>query len=165
MAAVQKEFHNISSFLGVSCGKITQDGSVPVLKGKAKGYTTILKHLTRQSKNTSLFGKNSEDQAAIDQWLEYRVVSLDRCSTEKDVHNRLNELNSYLKDKVYFVGNDLSLADISIFQALYNILSGMTFYEREKVLHLSRWYNHLQHCEELRQNLSVLIFSKTLLYY
>ncbi|KAK6188127.1 hypothetical protein SNE40_004377 [Patella caerulea] len=165
MAAVEKELRDVAAYLGVPCGKITFNELVPVLNGKIKGLTTILKHLTRESKNTFLFGNNAEDQAFIDQWLEYRVTSINTCSNEKELSNRLKELNLYLSDKVYFVGNHITLADVSIYHAVHGILADMTYSEKENLIHLSRWLDNIQQSSELRQSLPLLPFSKTLLYH
>ncbi|XP_033738559.1 eukaryotic translation elongation factor 1 epsilon-1-like [Pecten maximus] len=165
------ELSRLATYLGVSCGKISFDGKekVPVLKvqnnSNPKGLITVAKYLTRSSQHAkSLLGATSEEKAAIDQWLEYRVTRIDRSTQDKDVSNTLKELNHYLTDKVYVMGNSLTLADILLYNGLVKGMGSLTFYEKETLMNLSRWFDNIQHQTAVRQSLELVHFQRNQLY-
>lgn len=129
-----------------------------------KGLLSSSKHLTRGSTKRSLLGNDKVETAFINQWLEYRLLNVDSCITEKDLQSIFKELNSYLSDKAYFVGNRLTLADIFLYFGLHHAYSNMTFFEKEQLLHLSRWFRQIQSTPELRQDLNKVFFQKNLIY-
>ncbi|KAH0617933.1 hypothetical protein JD844_016707 [Phrynosoma platyrhinos] len=113
------------------------------------GLTTIAIHLVKQAKKEQLLGSTAEEKAMVQQWLEYRVTQ---------------DLNSYLEDKVYFTGNNFTLADILLYYGLHHIIADLTVQEKEKYLNVSRWFNHIQHVPGIRQHLSSIVFIKNRLY-
>ncbi|XP_060077449.1 eukaryotic translation elongation factor 1 epsilon-1-like [Ylistrum balloti] len=166
-----EELSRLATYLGVSCGKISFDGKekVPVLKvqnnSNPKGLVTVAKYLTRSSQHAdALLGATQEDKAAVDQWLEYRVTHIDRSTQDKDVTSCLKELNQYLADKVYIMGNWLTLADILLYNGLVKIVGGLTFYEKETFVNLSRWFDNIQHQTAVRQTLELVPFQRNQLY-
>ncbi|XP_069127170.1 eukaryotic translation elongation factor 1 epsilon-1-like [Argopecten irradians] len=165
------ELSRLATYLGVSCGKISFDGKekVPVLKVQnntnPKGLITVAKYITRSSKNAAnLLGATPEEKAAIDQWLEYRVTRIDRSTLDKDVTNNLRELNQYLTDKVYVMGNSLTLADILLYNGLVRVMGSLSFYEKESFMNLSRWFDNIQHQTAIRQSLELVHFQRNQLY-
>ncbi|OWF38075.1 eukaryotic translation elongation factor 1 epsilon-1-like isoform X2 [Mizuhopecten yessoensis] len=165
------ELSRLATYLGVSCGKMSFDGKekVPVLKvqnnSNPKGLVTVAKYLTRSSQNAkNLLGATPEEKAAVDQWLEYRITRIDRSAQDKDVTNTLKELNHYLADKVYIMGSCLTLADILLYNGLIEIMGGLTFYEKETFMNLSRWFDNIQHQPALRQSLGLVSFQRNQLY-
>ena len=102
-------------------------------------------------------GTTVESQAEINQWLEYRTTQVDRCAEKKDVELVLEvycyydcvmmsywldefsmvfpnviifirqELNKHLADKVFFVDNRLTLADILLYLGLYIVFVRISF--------------------------------------
>ncbi|XP_052777280.1 eukaryotic translation elongation factor 1 epsilon-1-like [Mya arenaria] len=159
----------IASYLGVKCGKITYDGieRIPVTKGKTgtrKGFMTITKHLVRAADKQQLIGTCAEDKAAVDQWLEYRVCTMDRCPSKSDMEVILTDLNTFLADKVYFLRHHLTVIDLALYYGLHKTLTGLTFYDKQNYVHVSRWFNNIQQERSIRQSFPEVTFSKTKLY-
>ncbi|KAK7495925.1 hypothetical protein BaRGS_00012915 [Batillaria attramentaria] len=149
---------------GVTFSKKDQTPSVKTKNGKmVTGQTTVAKHLSQAGKVSS--GLTLEDQAAVEQWLEYRCTQVDRCGHNGiPVSQVLQELNLYLTDKVYFVTHHPTLADIFLYHGLHKIISKLTFQEKEKYVHVSRWFDNIQQDTTLRQSLQLLPFSRSSLY-
>ncbi|XP_060583191.1 eukaryotic translation elongation factor 1 epsilon-1-like [Ruditapes philippinarum] len=169
MADTGDNIHAIASYLGVKCGKITYDGPerIPVMKGKTgtrRGFVSIVKHLTRAAEKKLLIGEEAAEKAVVDQWLEYKVCHLDRCPSDKDKFIMLMDLDHYLKDKVYFLHHRLSLIDLALFYTLQPTFADLTFYDKQKLMHLSRWYNNVQQSPTIRQSFPAVTFSKVPLY-
>ncbi|KAH3867416.1 eukaryotic translation elongation factor 1 epsilon-1-like [Dreissena polymorpha] len=169
MADSADAIHGIAAYLGVKCGKVTYDGNekIPVMKGKTgtrKGFSTIVKHLARAAENHKLIGVSAPEQAVVDQWLEYKTCQLDRCTTKNDLSPVLQDLNSYLIDKVYFLNHQLSIIDLALYYGLHNTLASLTFFEKQKYINLSRWFDNIQQDQSIRQSFQRVQFSKTKLY-
>ncbi|ELU13206.1 hypothetical protein CAPTEDRAFT_94100, partial [Capitella teleta] len=93
-----------------------------------QGLASISKFLARKSSSKTILGLGREDEAFVDQWMEYRL---------------LQELDSYLTGRVYFVGENFTLADFVLFHGLYSIIKNMTFMEKQQFINLSRWFSHV----------------------
>lgn len=131
------------------------------------GCAPISRYFAEKSpKGKGVIGNTPQERAEIQQWLEFVVVNIceESNQTKEPTKLVLEELNSYLKDRTYFVGSTLTLADIFFYYSLHSHLAALTFQEKEKYLHLSRWFDLVQHHKGLRQNLSLVMFSKTPLY-
>lgn len=74
------------------------------------------------------------------------------------------ELNDYLGQRSYLVGQTLSLADVVVFYSLARIMSSLTPVDKEKYLNVSRWYEHLQNINEVRQALPIVNLSTIYLH-
>uniref|UniRef100_A0A8C6XQ19 Eukaryotic translation elongation factor 1 epsilon-1 n=1 Tax=Naja naja TaxID=35670 RepID=A0A8C6XQ19_NAJNA len=139
---------------------VLQENNGPSLTG----LTSIAIHLVKQAKKEQLLGNTAEEKAIVQQWLEYRVVQIDKQSTKEEIRTNLKDLNLYLEDKVYIAGNNFTLADILLYYGLHQIIADLTVQEKEKYLNVSRWFNHIQHYPGIRQHLSSIIFMKNRLY-
>ncbi|XP_035416167.1 eukaryotic translation elongation factor 1 epsilon-1 [Cygnus olor] len=128
------------------------------------GLITIAAHLVKQAKKEQLLGSTAEEKAVVQQWLEYRVTQVDRCSSKEDTRTILKDLNTHLEDKVYLAGNSFTLADILMYYGLHHVMVDLTVQEKEKYLNVSRWFNHIQHYPGVRQQLSNVVFIKNRLY-
>ena len=53
------------------------------------GLITIAAHLVKQAKKEQLLGSTAEEKAVVQQWLEYRVTQVDRCSSKEDTRTIL----------------------------------------------------------------------------
>ncbi|MEE6465058.1 hypothetical protein FKM82_006437 [Ascaphus truei] len=126
-----EELSTLERCLGLREGKYSSraqgSSQIPVLqtnKGPSlAGLTTIASHLVKEAKKEELLGASIEEKALVQQWLEYRVIRIDRLSCKEDIRNILKDLNSYLEDKVYLAGNMFTLADILIYYGLHPIIS------------------------------------------
>ncbi|XP_067124556.1 eukaryotic translation elongation factor 1 epsilon-1 [Centruroides vittatus] len=173
MATVVEQLNVFVQYFGVEGCKTGLDPNlkIPSLTTKdgkqVNGLVTIFKYLIENSKQKNgLLGQSLEDQCVIDQWLEYRTSDLEYALLA-DHETILQELNHYLENKVYFVGNKLSLADLVLFCGLHNIYKKLDFKEKQLYSNVSRWFNLIQHEEclaPLRHHFSHVVFSKTTLY-
>merc|ERR1719357_2142704 len=127
---------------------------------KIIGFSNIAKHLLRVSEESKFL--TLEDRMAAEQWIEYArtEVSYDK-DTDKVI---LKELNTYFQDKVYFVANRLTMADIIVFHSVHPMFKHLTFHEKEKYMNVSRWFNNIQKDRQVKQQLSSITFLRTPVY-
>ena len=69
---------------------------------------------------------------------------------KKDLQGILDKLNEHLALKMFFVGNEVGLADIEILSTLWNVrrFCGCSF-----GVNLERWWNYLERLDKVRQEL------------
>ncbi|CAG2238940.1 AIMP3 [Mytilus edulis] len=165
------DLKSLATYLNFPVAKLSLDQKEKILVWKEKdgktlrGLISIAKYLSRNSSHHKQFtGESIEERAAIDQWLEYRLNNIDRAHQEKDTNAFIKDINTYLEDKVYFVGHQLSLADFLLYYGLHNLIRDLTFYEKQKYMHLSRWFDNVQHAENVRQTQTLIPFQKNILY-
>jgi len=91
-------------------------------------------------------------------------MNFDHCSKDRDLSTNLKQLNEYLVNKVFLVDHHLTLADVLLCQCLHQLFEHLSFHEKQQLQHLSRWFNEVQHVENLRQELSEIYFQRTILY-
>lgn len=127
------------------------------------GFGTIALSLAKKA-NNSLLGKTVEEEACVRQWVEYAVCYINLMDSPGVQQRVLKELNNFLADKTFFVSNHLTLIEKLYYFLLYDVMSNLTFQEKEQYVHLSRWFNHLQQDTKLRQNNKLIMFSRRLLY-
>ncbi|XP_027702003.1 eukaryotic translation elongation factor 1 epsilon-1 isoform X1 [Vombatus ursinus] len=139
---------------------VLQTNNGPSLTGSA----TIVAHLVKQANKEHLLGNTAEEKALVQQWLEYKVTQIDGHSNKDDIRSILKDLNSYLEDKVYFAGNNFTVADVLLYYGLHRFIVDLTFQEKEKYINMSRWFSHIQHYPGIRQHLSSVVFIKNRLY-
>ncbi|GAB1609140.1 eukaryotic translation elongation factor 1 epsilon-1-like [Argonauta hians] len=162
--AEQKHLVALSRFLQRPAKVTAVKNNVLVLKENGlnvEGFLSIAKHLTRTSNQQALLGRTPAEQAFVDQWLEYMSLNLDG---KTDKYSGLQDLNSYLSDRVFIAGNSTTLADLLLFFVLHQTMSELTFQEKEKFLHLSRWYDNLQYQYNFQESYGKLYFQKNCLY-
>nr|XP_018896917.1 PREDICTED: eukaryotic translation elongation factor 1 epsilon-1 isoform X1 [Bemisia tabaci] len=111
-----------------------------------------------------LAGHNVEDAAFVRQWVEYAVTQGVHADDSTSSSQVLKEVNKALADQSYIAANYLTVADLFLFYVLHPIVASMTFYEKEKYINLSRWFDHLQLEPNIRQTRPLVTFSRTLLY-
>ncbi|KAK7881591.1 hypothetical protein WMY93_030000 [Mugilogobius chulae] len=154
-----RELSSLEKYLGLKKpNKYTTQGDkkIPVLQNSngapVIGLVTVACHLVREAKRPELLGDGAEDRAVVQQWLEYRVTKVDDCSKE-DSRTILKELNSYLEDKVFLAGNQITLADIFMYFGTHSIIVDLSIQEREQFVNVTRWFDHIQHVRGLRHHL------------
>lgn len=165
-----RELSSLEKFLGSKKpNKYSTQGDrkVPVLQSNSGaglvGLTTIATHLTKEAKRTDLLGRTAEERAVIQQWLEYRVSRLDGCAKE-DIKMILKDLDSYLEDKVYLAGNQISIADPLLYYGLHHIIVDLAVQEKEKYLNVTRWFDHMQNYPGVRHHLPPVVVLRNRVY-
>merc|ERR1711915_943045 len=97
----------------------------------------------------------------VRQWLQFQDCML---AGDKSLVN-LKLLNQGLEDRVYLAGEKVSVADYIIFYSLQDVMRGLTFQERENIVHVTRfraladgaWRDERKH--HAQQNHTLLVFS------
>ncbi|XP_787842.2 eukaryotic translation elongation factor 1 epsilon-1 [Strongylocentrotus purpuratus] len=169
MAEQRNEIRSLACFFNAGNVKvnINSETKLPCMQcngTSVSGLMSICTYLATTAGKAELVGKDAKSRALVGQWLEYRVTEVDRCHGEKDDINVFKELNSYLSTRTYFVGQQFSLADLLLYYGLHTKVNGLTYEEKEKYLHLSRWFDHVQRLQNTRQHLTEVTFSLNRLY-
>lgn len=123
--------------------------------------------VAKSSKEASrLCGENPIDQAHIRQWIEYYVTKI-RTENKWDTLSRdevvavLKDLNRIFAPKVYLVNDRLSLADIILYYGLHRYMQTMAFSQKAEFVHVSRWFDQVQHCSGVKPTLwAEVVFHK-----
>lgn len=103
--------------------------------------------------------------AQVQSWIDYACLYIWAGKDDKHIWKQLlQELNQYFSDKSYFVSENLTIADIVVFYALYDLMKKQTPVDKENLLNLSRWFDHLQQISGVRQNLEPLNFTTIYLH-
>ena len=75
------------------------------------------------------------------------------------------KMNVFLEDRTTLAGTKISQADTMMFECLYKSLATLTYAEKEKFIHLSRWFSYLQSLSDVTSGSRPRIpFSKVQLY-
>ncbi|XP_013396667.1 eukaryotic translation elongation factor 1 epsilon-1 [Lingula anatina] len=170
MAGMKTDIEVLAAYLGHSSVDVDIDDKqkVPLLGVdggfKLRGFGTICKYLAKQAKRLDLLGNQPEAQAAVSQWLEYRITQVDRCGTDKDKQCILEDINRFLQKRVYLVEYQPTLADLLLYYSLHSVMTELTFLEKQKLMHLSRWFNQVQHLPGIYQTLPVVPFQRNRIY-
>ncbi|GAB0093075.1 eukaryotic translation elongation factor 1 epsilon-1 [Sergentomyia squamirostris] len=148
----------ISDYLHVNPGNLSLNREKVITRTcsdsrKITGFYTVVNSLGGKYKSV-------EEDCSIRQWVEYCNLFVNPSGSNK-AHQRLvyEELNSYLATRSYFVGSCMSLADVVVFYCIAGAMEGMQNTEKEKYIHLCRWYDHLQLMDNLRQGMSLVDFT------
>lgn len=62
------------------------------------------------------------------------------------------ELNKYFREHTFLVGHRISIADMAVYLAVAPIVDGLHVSDKERFVHLSRWFSHIQLTTSLRGN-------------
>ncbi|XP_067632476.1 eukaryotic translation elongation factor 1 epsilon-1 [Eurosta solidaginis] len=161
----------IANSIGVPPGKLNLDSEKVITRTNnnktVSGFATILNALAQESQ--SEIARNSsatrEINAEVYQWIEFAVLYVVPCSKDKHISQQiLRDFNKLLSSKSYLVGYSITLADLAVFYTIHNLMKSLTPIEKENYLNLSRWFDHLQHMPEIRQDGEVLNFSTIYLH-
>ncbi|KAG1654952.1 Eukaryotic translation elongation factor 1 epsilon-1 [Nymphon striatum] len=127
---------------------------------KVVGLLCYLKALMKKS-NSQLYGNSAEEEAYVNQILELKLSILDKCSSDKDLLPYVQDLNTYLANKVYVAGNQFTIADILLYYTLHDYCKTLSFQEKQSVMNVSRWF-HLHHLLERDWDLEIIKKSVTI---
>lgn len=124
-----------------------------------------MRYIARLDKTKGLYGKNEEEEAQVDQWLDWlstnhekdyymsvsphtgRALQITK-QQQKEATERLVEalkvLENHLKLHTFLVGNRITIADIAIaviFQIAFRFVWDEKF--RKNIPNITRWYEYL----------------------
>ncbi|XP_075216834.1 aaRS-interacting multifunctional protein 3 [Lycorma delicatula] len=129
------------------------------------GLGSIILEMVSSVNSKGMLGFSEVDKALVRQWVEYVSIYYPFINKSSSVtHQVLKELNGVLSRQSYLVKNYKTVADIVLFYVLWNVVSVLSFQEKEQYLNVSRWFNTLQQDNKLRQSKPLICFSRTLLY-
>ena len=119
-------------------GKVTGDGE-PSLgasgKVKATGMMPILHVLDTKE---PLLGSGPLEKALVRQWVMFLTGCLEPAE-RKEKLSLLRRVNEHLATNSHLAGAALTAADVLMFHSIHKIFSELTFQEKDKLVHLSRW--------------------------
>lgn len=114
---------------------------------------------SKESMNESL-KSNTEIQCLISQWLDYAALFVSSSTRDKHMMTvLLKELNHFLSEFSYLVGNNLTIADLAVYYTIHDIINAMSPNEKEIYLNISRWFDHLQQNKIIQQGNKKINFS------
>ena len=131
------------------------------------GFTTVAKALPLHAKQPQLLGRDQLLRAEVDQWLHYannNILPAERADDKSQIRTVLKELNTFLADKTFLVGEAVSVADIVVFACVHNEMKKLAAMQREDLVNFSRWYDALQNTPRVRQKFPHVIVHRTSLY-
>ncbi|KAI9583815.1 eukaryotic translation elongation factor 1 epsilon-1 isoform X2 [Glossina fuscipes] len=131
------------------------------------GFANILNVLAKESNSDIAKSSccNREVEAQVYQWIEFAVLYVSPGSKDKHIAQQLlRDFNRLLLNKSYLVGHSLTIGDLAVFYAIYDLVESLTPIDKENYLNLSRWFNHLQQRPEIRQDKKILNFTTIYLH-
>ena len=144
-------------------GKVTGDGEPSLGAGgkvKATGMLPILHHLDTK---VALLGSGPLERALVRQWVTFLSGCLGPADRREQVA-LLRRVDEHLASHGFLAGADLTAADVLMFHGIHHTYSQLSFQEKEKLIHLSRWFRNLQQDAKLRRGKPKVMFSRSKLY-
>lgn len=175
--AVETEIKKVAKYFQLPVGKFsyTEDNVIQLKTSgeQLTGFSTILNHLHNISKENN----SSENFFLTKQFFDYANLFI-RSTSKRDkgefpidvsdfIINLSNlfavsaclELNSYLESRSYLVGQSISIADLVVFYSIADTMKDLSSLDKDQLVNLSRWFDHLQKIEAVRQGTSLVNFS------
>jgi len=140
----------------------TPKGELPaLLGGNAVGLLEVAKVVIP---GHILFGNSEAQQKEVIRWLKLLSTDLVPQSKVKDNKwiGKLHKLNKDLTLNVFFIGNQLTLADLGLFPLFHEALKGWS--DEERLLHanLTRWIDFIQHFDGIEGIVPIVPINKRL---
>lgn len=157
----QKYFNDIAQYLRAPLGKITVKDGLYVNTNKDQstiGVINIILCFLKET-NSNLGARTVLEEAQIRQWIEFTIVYVGNANNNQNIHLILKEINNMLSTKTYLVGNRFTIADVSLYYGLLNIMASLSNLDKEKYMNVSRWYDNIQQDSALRQKNRFIDFS------
>lgn len=145
-------------------GKIVSKDDTPSLvvnKLEIKGLLPILSQLNTLSGN--IMGSSNLEKSLVRQWIQFQFGCLD-LSDRKITEAQFRKLNENLCNKTFLAGENFTVADVLLYHGIHKVYTEMSFQEKDKFIHLSRWFKNIQQDQKLRRGKSVIAFSRMKLY-
>jgi len=121
----------------------------------------IVSHLG--SKDPSLLGNSPLERSLVRQWITFQFGCLD-LADKRELWRHLRSVDSCLENSTFLAGEQKTAADILLFHGIHGAVSKLDYQEKERCIHLSRWFRSLQQDPKLRRGKNIVAFSRTRLY-
>lgn len=172
----QKELESVAKFFKFPLGKLsfTEDNVIAMEVSKQKkivGFSSILNDMH----NSMNKNEDPTQHYLTKQFFDFSNLFLrntnkkDKCKLMKKFHwifiifmnfnisvAACYELNSYLERRSYIIGQQISIADLVVFFAIEKVMKQLSPLEKEQLLNLSRFYNHIQQFDGIASDSSVI---------
>lgn len=142
----------------------------------------IIRYLARNSKGAKLYGKSAFEEAQINQWLDWALTELEpailafaapylgyapfvkesSAKATEESKNWLTILNNHLNNRKFLVGDEISIADISLAAALE--FSFQYLYDekqRKQYSNITKWFQEVTSQENWRKVYGKNVLCKT----
>lgn len=159
---------NITKYLNVSnqqYSSLSNQIEIKHLKTESLYIWKLFQSISNVNmKRPDILWSNLEEELLIKQWIEYSNTHILHSNAAQVSTQVLNELNQLFAVQNFLISNRLTLADVFMYYSLILIFKELTFQNKEKYQHVSRWFNFVQSLPDVRQGNSTVLFSKTPLY-
>ncbi|XP_019865367.1 eukaryotic translation elongation factor 1 epsilon-1 [Aethina tumida] len=165
MTSSRQYIQQISDLLKIKVANLNEENGVScTINGKqVSGFVNIINVLLSASK-TNLAGSNELENLQIYQWLEYALLYAAHCNSVHNIQQTLGELNSVLATKTFIASvSKLTIADVLLYYILYNLIESLAYLDKEKYIHVSRWFNNVQQDSKIRQSNKMIDFRSNFL--
>lgn len=145
-------------------GKVAVVDKTPGLvvnKARVEGVMPILAHLA--TKADTILGTTNLERALVRQWVQFQFGCLD-LNEKKELNLNFKKLNAALETSTYLAGERQTAADVLLYHGIHGVMSEMGYQDKERYVHLSRWFRAQQQEPKLRRGKTQLDFSRTRLY-
>jgi glutathione S-transferase len=153
--------HTQAITLGVEISTETKVSGFGPLQGAVAILTTIA------SEAPEMLGSTALQRAKVQQWCGWGT-SAEVLGANKEflVQDTLASLNTHLAKAPLIAGHSVTIADLVCWAAVKPMLLLITHMVREKVPHVCRWFNYVQHKQGLESspiffNLNAINWRKT----
>ncbi|KAG7395594.1 Eukaryotic translation elongation factor 1 epsilon-1 [Phytophthora boehmeriae] len=153
----------VARFCGVNLGSAAS-GRLRVRLGKTTELyepSTIAKYLARAAdREHELVGQSALERATVAMWMDF-ARGVARCSPAASA-THWQVLESSLERKTYVAAERVTLADATLFWALYETVSSFTAQQKDQYHNLVRWFDQVQHTVGVRgfRNRDVVDFER-----
>ncbi|KAG8231611.1 hypothetical protein J437_LFUL010289 [Ladona fulva] len=160
--------HSLGTWLQVNCDVIKRNNDTINMKcfsnGKiVNGLLAVSLQLAKDSAIPNVMGENLEEEVQVRQWMEYALLINKLSDNITATKHMLEFLNDALSTRTYLVGNKRTLSDVALYKALYPVMVNLTYMEKEKLMHLGRWFDFIQNDQMVRQDNSIVLLGRPLL--
>ncbi|XP_024396417.1 tRNA-aminoacylation cofactor arc1 [Physcomitrium patens] len=128
-----------ADLVGIFCSKLGKNaGAVDGVSG----IGGVCRAVATSAGAVKLLGTTEDVKSEVEKWLELA----DEVCKATDVNAKLQELNAHLETRSVFAGRGMAItvADLSMFAAVHEILDEKKYGDLEKVPHLLRWIDYIQ---------------------
>lgn len=160
-------------------------GKVPVLdtpQGSLFESNAIARYVARLRRDTNLYGVSFFDSAQVDSWIDFCSHEIELAATmwfypvlgympynenatqkaKQTLANALTVLDNHLADKTYLVGDNITLADITIVSALlypFKFVADPAY--RAPFVNVQRWFDTCVHQPQFQAVIGQVVLCET----
>lgn len=137
------------------CKRFSSDPAAFLSKAGEHDIKSLLSDILKSSTNKA----SADHHEEVTKWIEFAESF--PVNTESSI-DALNKLNEELVTKSVLLGNGVtpSEADIIVFSTIHSSVVGLSNTDRQKLPHLMRWFDYIQHKEEFGESFEKITLEK-----